>query len=257
MVIPLGDDNPTRRRPIVTWLLLAGNVGVFLFVQPLGADACTEVAFYLEHATVPAEIVQGEPLSAEQLAGTPADRCDLEPRSDKPVYAAVLYSMFLHAGWLHLLGNMLYLGIFGNNIEDRFGHLPFLGFYLASGAGATAVFVAANPDSTATLVGASGAIAGVLGSYFLLFPGAWVTVWVPVLIFLVIRLPAFLVLGLWFVLQLQPLGEPAMAGGGGVAYLAHAAGFVIGAALTVVSGVRRRTRADIRRTRERRRRRRT
>jgi membrane associated rhomboid family serine protease len=255
MVIPLGDDNPTRRRPVVTWLLLALNVGVFLFVQPLGADPCTEVAFYLDHATIPAEIFQGEPLSERQLAGTPAAQCDLEPREDKPVYTAILYSMFLHAGWLHLLGNMLYLGIFGNNVEDRFGHVGFLAFYLASGAGATAVFVAANPGSTATLVGASGAIAGVLGSYFLLFPGAWVTVWVPVLIFLVLRLPAFVVLGLWFVLQLQPLREPAMAGGGGVAYLAHAAGFVIGAAITVLSGVRRRTRAEVRRARPRRRRR--
>jgi membrane associated rhomboid family serine protease len=253
MVIPLGDDNPTRRRPVVTWLLLAVNVGVFLLVQPLGQDACEQVAFFLDHATIPAELVQGEPLSADQLTGTPADRCDVAPRDDKPVYASILFSMFLHAGWLHLLGNMLYLGIFGNNVEDRFGHLRFLAFYLASGAGATAVFVAANHDSTATLVGASGAIAGVLGSYFLLFPGAWVTVWVPILIFLVIRLPAFLVLGLWFVLQLHPLREPSLAGGGGVAYLAHAAGFVIGGALTILTGVRRRTRADIRRQRPRRR----
>lgn len=235
MVIPLGDENPTRRPPVVTWLLLAANIGVFLLVQPLGQDVCAEISFYVENATIPAEIVQGQPLSSEQLAGTPAAaQCELEPVADKPVYASILYSLFLHAGWIHLLGNLLYLGIFGNNVEDRLGHLRFLVFYLTSGVGATAVFVLANPDSTATLVGASGAIAGVLGAYLLMFPGAWVTVWVPVLIFLVIRLPAFLVLGLWFVLQLQPLREPGMAGGSGVAYLAHAAGFVIGMALAIV-----------------------
>jgi membrane associated rhomboid family serine protease len=233
MLIPVGDLNPTRRRPVLTWALLLGNAGVFVLVQPWGADACAQIAFFLHHAAIPAELVQGAPLSVEQLAGTPAAQCGLEPVPDKRVYLAVLSSLFLHAGWLHLLGNMLYLGIFGNNVEDRFGHLRYLLFYLTSGVAATAMFVAANPWNPMTLVGASGAIAGVLGAYLFLFPRAWVTVWIPLLIFVVTRMPAFLVLGLWFVVQLQQLQQPAMTGGG-VAYLAHAGGFAFGLAATAL-----------------------
>lgn len=241
MVIPVGDENPTRRRPVVTWLLVAVNVGVFVFVQPWWADACAQQRFFLHWATIPVELFQGRPLGPGQVAGATPPACDLSPAQDKNVYAAVLYSMFLHAGWLHLLGNMLYLAVFGNNVEDRLGHLRFGAFYLLCGAVATLVFAVPNAGSPTTLVGASGAIAGVLGAYLMLFPGARITVLVPFLLFMPLRLPALLVLGLWFVFQLQGVGMAAMAGAS-VAYLAHVAGFVAGAVLVLSLGLRPRRR---------------
>jgi membrane associated rhomboid family serine protease len=150
--------------------------------------------------------------------------------------------MFLHAGWLHLLGNLLFLWIFGDNVEDRFGHLRYLGFYVLCGVIATLVFVVPAGDSTVSLVGASGAIAGVLGAYFVLFPHSRITVIVPPLFFLPFRMRAFLVLGMWFVFQLLEVQVDEMAGGG-VAYLAHVAGFVAGVMLTYVLGLRRQRRA--------------
>lgn len=239
MVIPLGDHNPTRTRPYVTGLLVAANLIVFVFLQPWHQPECVQEAFYLQWAAVPAELTQGAPLDAAQIAqaGTPA--CRLAPVPGKPVYLGILSSMFLHAGWLHLLGNMLYLAIFGNNVEDRLGHVRFLLFYLAAGVLATVAFVLPNADAIATLVGASGAVAGVLGAYLVMFPRARVTVAVPFLLLFVTQLPAFLVLGMWFVIQVQGLGNP-MLQGGGVAYLAHAAGFVFGmAAALVLRGSRR------------------
>jgi membrane associated rhomboid family serine protease len=239
MVIPIGDVNPTRRTPWFARLLLVANIAVFVLVQPWADEACAQLEFFLTYAAVPAELMQGAPLSAEQLAGTPAATCGIQPAADKNVYLAVLWSMFLHAGWLHLLFNMLYLGIFGNNVEDRFGHLRFLAFYLAIGAVATVAFVAQNPASTSTLVGASGAIAGVLGAYLVLYPRARVTVTVPLLFFAVLQLPAVVVLGMWFILELQQLRQPEMiGGGGGVAYMAHVAGFVAGSVTTLLLGHR-------------------
>lgn len=236
MVIPLGDRNPTRRRPWVTWLLIAANVGVFAFVQPWAAGECDQRAFFLEYGAIPAELVQGAPLDASQVAEVSPPQCALAPVADKPVYAAALFSLFLHGGWLHLLFNMLYLGVFGNNIEDRLGHLRYAAFYLGCGALATAAFVLPNADSSVSLVGASGAIAGVLGAYLVMFPRVAVTVTVPILLFLILRLPAGLVLLLWFVGQLLPLGQPM--GSGGVAYLAHVAGFVAGMVIVLLLGHR-------------------
>lgn len=236
MVIPLGDRNPTRRRPWVTWLFIGANIGVFVFVQPWWADGCTQQAFFLEHGTIPAELAQGSPLDAGQVARVNPAGCNLAPVPDKPVYTSPLVSLFLHGGWLHLLFNMLYLGIFGNNVEDRLGHLRFAVLYLTWGALATVAFVVPNADSPVTLVGASGAIAGVLGAYLVMFPRVKVTVTVPILLFFIMRLPAALVLLMWFVGQLLPLGQPM--GSGGVAYLAHAAGFVAGVATVVLLGHR-------------------
>jgi membrane associated rhomboid family serine protease len=233
-VIPLGDLNPTRRRPWFTWALLAANIGIFVFVQPWQAGFCEHVRFIMQWAAIPAELAQGHPLDAAQLARTPAGRCDVGPFPEKSVYAGALYSMFLHSDWLHLGGNMLYLWIFGNNVEDRFGHLRFLVFYLFAGMVATVVFAVPNLDSPVALVGASGAIAGVLGSYFIMFPGAWVTVLVVVFL---VRMPAAIVLGLWFVFQLQAVRDPAVSGGG-IAYLAHVAGFIAGIVVTLVMGFR-------------------
>lgn len=237
MVIPLGDENPTRRRPWLTWLVLALNIVVFVAVQPWWADECTQRGFFTDYGAIPAELVRGEPLDAGEVAAANPD-CQLGGNEDKPVYASAVFSLFLHGGWLHLLGNMLFLWIFGDNIEDRLGHLGFLAFYLVAGLIATAAFVLANPDSTTSLVGASGAIAGVLGAYLVIYPRRAVTVAVPFFFFALIRLPAIVVLGLWFVYQLLPLGTASTQGGAGVAYLAHVAGFVFGALGVLALGYR-------------------
>ena len=240
MVIPIRDRLPTHRRPWVNRLLLLANIVIFVFFEPWAADsACTQEAFFLQHAAIPAELTQGEPLDAEEVAASTRPRCALEPLPDKPVYFSILSAMFLHAGWAHLLGNMLFLWIFGDNIEDRLGHLRYLGFYLVCGGLATAAFVVGSPSSLGTLVGASGAIAGVLGAYMLLFPRSRVTVVILPFWFLPFALPAVLVLGFWFVLQLFEARVDTMAGGG-VAYLAHVAGFVAGVVLILVSGARHR-----------------
>ena len=236
MVIPIADRNPTRRTPWVTRVLVVANIVVFVALTPWASSACAQIQFFARWAVVPLEVLQGSPLTEAQQAGT-AVECGFSAMGGKDVYAAILVSMFLHGGWLHLLLNMLYLWIFGNNVEDRFGHLGFLGFYLLSGAVATSVFVVANPHETTALVGASGAIAGILGSYLVLFPRARVYASVPFLFFLVVPLPAAFVLVLWFVGQLGALRLGDLAGTG-VAYLAHVAGFVAGLGLTLALGVR-------------------
>jgi membrane associated rhomboid family serine protease len=147
---------------------------------------------------------------------------------------SVLEAMFLHAGWLHLLGNMLYLLIFGNNVEDRMGRGKFLVFYLVSGYVAAYGFAAGNPSSTTATIGASGAIAGVLGAYLIVFPRARVISLVPFLFFIPLRLPAWLVLGGWFVLQYYYEHSAGSAPGAGVAYLAHVFGFGFGAIVALV-----------------------
>ncbi len=234
MLIPIGDLNPVRTTPWVMRLLLAANIGVFLLVQPLGEGVCAQQQLFLEWAMIPAEVARGSPLTAQEVAAL-APGCDLRTAPDKPVHIAVVVSTFFHADVLHLAGNMLFLWVFGNNVEERFGHLRFLVLYLLFGVVAGIAFAVTNPDSTLTLVGASGAVAGVLGSYLVLHPTARVTVVVVPLLFLALQLPAVLVLGAWFLLQLREVGGDAAAGGG-VAYLAHVAGFVAGAAVTLVAG---------------------
>jgi membrane associated rhomboid family serine protease len=239
MVMPLRDRLPTSRRPWVNRLLLLINIVVFVFFEPWAApDPCVQQAFFLEHAAIPAEIAQGEPLDSAEVAASTSPECALSSIPDKPVYFSIISAMFLHAGWAHLLGNMLFLWIFGDNVEDRYGHLRYLGFYLLCGALATLAFVVPSPGNPSTLVGASGAIAGVLGSYLLMFPRSRITVIVMPLWFLPFRLPALVVLGFWLVLQLVEVRVDSMAGGG-VAYLAHVAGFVAGLVLTYIWGVHR------------------
>ena len=256
MVVPIGDLNPTHRTPVLTIALIAVNVGIFVFGQPWAAGPCEQQEFFLQWAAVPDELVTGEPLSAAEVRATVVPGCALAPLSGKPVYLSVLSAMFLHAGWLHLLFNMLYLWIFGNNVEDRLGHLRFLVFYLAAGAVATVGFAVANASSLVTLVGASGAIAGVLGAYLVMFPLARVTVVLPPLFFLPFRLPALLVLGLWFLGQFVT-DDAADMSGGGVAYLAHILGFVAGVAGVLLLGERPRRVPRPARRRARRSRRRT
>ena len=212
-MIPIRDENPTTLVPWVTVSLIAMNLLVFLFEVSLGERLQPFLALF---GAVPVH-----PLSAEQSAGP-----------GFPVSVNVLSSMFLHGGWLHVGGNMLYLWIFGNNIEDAMGHLRYLLFYLVSGVVAVYSHALANSASTMPMIGASGAVSGVLGAYLVLFPRARVLTLVPMGFFLqVVRVPAIFVLGFWIMIQLLfglfNLGAP----GGGVAWFAHVGGFLTGVAL--------------------------
>ena len=215
-MFPIRDHNPSERTPYVTWLLIAINVVVFLSYFPsIGGQERLLMSFYADWALVPAQASQGRDLHT------------------------ILTSMFLHGGWMHLIGNMLFLYIFGDNLEDQLGHLGYLLFYLACGVAAAFAQMAADPSSSVPMVGASGAIAGVLGGYLLLFPRARVDV--ALIIFVIIRVitvPAWLMLGFWFGLQLVN-GAVAGTAGGGVAYWAHAGGFVAGLALVLPTWLRR------------------
>jgi membrane associated rhomboid family serine protease len=241
VVIPVHDLNPVRRTPWMTYLLIALNVVIFL-LSPVSrttgvgaalADRCRQEAFYERYAAIPREVADNRPLPAAPTGavgtGPGGPGCVIGPRSyDKIPALSVLFSMFLHGGWLHLLGNMLFLWVFGNNVEDRFGRLRFLLLYLLSGYVAAYGFALANSTLDQPLVGASGAVAGVLGAYLALFPRARVWSLVPVLLFIPLRLPAWIVLGLWFVLQWIYSSGYGVSGAGSVAYLAHVLGFVSG-----------------------------
>ncbi|MGH8825974.1 MAG: rhomboid family intramembrane serine protease [Jiangellaceae bacterium] len=253
MVIPIHDRNPTRRPAYVTRALVVVNIVVFL-VSPLGLSGlgesgtealCSVQAFFDRWAAIPQELTTGRQLplvvgdAVLDPSGAPA--CQLiAPDFDKlPVLSAVT-AMFLHGGWVHLLGNMLFLAVFGNNVEDRLGRIRYLLFYLACGIAATYAYAFTDSDSRATLVGASGAIAGVLGAYLAWYPRARVISLVPILLFIPLSLPAWLVLGTWFVVQaVYSLGTGMAAGE--VAYVAHVAGFAVGLlfALAVGRGARR------------------
>jgi membrane associated rhomboid family serine protease len=203
-MLPIGDDNSARRTaPLVTYVLIALNA-LFFFIEMSGGEA-----FIMKWAFVPSRFLA-------------------DPVSDFPT---LFTSMFMHAGWLHLGSNMLYLWIFGDNVEDRFGHVKFILFYLLAGLAATAAQLAFSLDSNIPNLGASGAIAGVLGAYLVMFPQGRVSVLQGQR---VIPMPALIVIGFWFVLQLfSGIGSIAnTADTGGVAYMAHIGGFVAGFVLT-------------------------
>jgi len=214
-MIPLRDENPTKRVPFVTIALIIINVAVFAYEYSLGGS---ELQIFISRwSFVPARFF-ADPF-------------------DPVVLATVFTSMFMHAGWVHIGGNMLYLWIFGNNVEDRLGHFAYLLFYLVVGTAGALAQAAIMPASAVPTVGASGAIAGVLGSYVLLFPGAVVLTLIPIFFFFeVARVPAYLVIGFWFVLQLASgvasVG-PAATQSGGVAYFAHLGGFAAGILFTL------------------------
>ena len=204
-MLPIGDDNTSRRSvPMATYVLVILNVLVF-FVELNSGNAFIE-----RWSVVPRRLLAN-------------------PGND---FLTVFTAMFMHGGWLHLLGNMLYLWIFGDNVEDSFGSSRFMVFYLLCGIGATLAQVAADPRSNVPNLGASGAIAGVLASYLVMFPNQRVRV---LLGYVVIPMPALIVIGFWFVLQLLSVGSITSAGQtGGVAYMAHIGGFVTGLILTSV-----------------------
>lgn len=216
--------------PIITWTLIFINIVVFVYQISLGSAAQD---FMFAYSVVPAAIVHGVPQTA--LPGAPAH---LAFQTPNPVYLTLITSQFLHAGWLHIAGNMLYLYIFGDNVEDRMGHIPYLIFYLFCGVVAAVAQIIVAPDSTIPSLGASGAIAGVLGSYLILFPWARVRTVIFIFIFIsVVSLPAILLIGFWFVLQVfdgvsqLSTVQQSM---GGVAYFAHVGGFVSGLLITLL-----------------------
>ncbi|RME48951.1 MAG: rhomboid family intramembrane serine protease [Chloroflexi bacterium] len=231
-MIPLRDINPTYRFPAVTVTIIGLNVAVYL-IELLFQFTGQLDNFFLSYAVIPYELTRG---------------VDLPPPSLHPAFLTIFTAMFMHGGFLHIAGNMLYLWIFGNNVEDDMGHLRFLVFYLICGIAATMAQVLVNPASTVPNIGASGAIAGVLAAYLIMHPRAQV----ETLLFLgyfirIIRLPAIIVLGFWIVIQLfqgvLSLGVPQS---GGVAWFAHIGGFIAGLVLVNVFRQRvRRTRWDI------------
>jgi membrane associated rhomboid family serine protease len=228
-VIPLRDANPTRRTPVVTLALIAGCVAVFLYQMSLtvgGNEAALE-QFITRWGVVPSELVAAYPSGAVL----------------SQEISTLITSQFLHGGIIHIGGNMLFLWIFGNNIEDRFGRLRFLAFYLVGGVVAALTQVAIDPTSTIPTIGASGAIAAVLGAYLILYPGARVTTAIFLVFFYqLIDVPAVVVLVLWFAIQLLDgfgsLGATAAAASGGVAFFAHIGGFIFGAAVALLVRLR-------------------
>jgi len=245
VVIPVHDVNPVRRTPWVTYALIAANVLVFLSMPGLAgsvvgdsslAQTCHLQAFLDHYAAVPRELIHHQMPrlvpTGDVGVGAHGAGCVVAPPSyDKSPALSVLTAMFLHGGWLHLLGNMLFLLIFGNNVEDRMGHVRYALFYVVCGYASGYGFALLNAGSADPLIGASGAIAGVLGAYLVLYPKARVWVLVPFLIFLPLRLPAWLVLGFWFVLQAVYSSGEGVSSAGTVAYAAHVVGFLAGMAL--------------------------
>jgi len=215
-MIPLKDDNPTRTVPFVNYALIVACVLVFFWQVSLGARM--EAAIYA-YGLIP-DVLLGDARLPPELAVVPA-------------WLTVFTSMFMHGGWMHLIGNMLYLWIFADNVEDRFGHGRFVVFYVLCGIAAALAQALPDPDSQIPMVGASGAISGVLGAYLLMFPRAHVLVLLPFgPLSQLVRLPALFVLGLWFAIQL--LSETFAPPGAGVAFRAHIGGFVAGLLLLPV-----------------------
>lgn len=240
-MFPLKDNIPTDRPAVITMLLIAINVVVYFALQRGGILDGPDDGFIVNWGVIPYELwnlgrecelaADGARLLCEGQPGVTG-----EVESQPPAWVTPISSFFLHGSVLHLAGNMLFLWIFGNNIEDSMGRVKFIAFYLLGGLGALAAQVVIDPNSPIPMIGASGAVAGVLGAYAVLYPRARVvTVIFIVIIFTVIELPALLMLALWFGQQIAlgateltgPVGED----GGGVAYFAHIGGFVVGALL--------------------------
>lgn len=225
-MIPLRDYRPSGAVPYVTLLLIIANGLVFLYQVLLqkepsifGPRISQADVFILQYGLIPRELVHMR---------------DLPPLIPFPIWTTLFTSMFLHGGIAHILGNMLYLWIFGDNVEGAMGHLKFLVFYLLCGAIAALAQVAISTNSTTPIIGASGAIAGVLGAYLMLFPYSRILTLVFFFFFIrLIQLPAMLILGLWFVYQLL-LAPTGLGPGGGVAFFAHIGGFLAGALLVYI-----------------------
>jgi membrane associated rhomboid family serine protease len=234
-MIPLRDANPSHRVPVVTFALIGANCLAFFYQLSLSPAGLQRLVFTL--GMVPARVTALPTNPEIGVSGA---------------FLPLFTSMFLHGGWLHLLGNMWFLWIFGDNIEDRLGHLRYLLFYFLCGLGAGLAHTLFNLNSTIPTIGASGAVAGVLGGYFLLFPGARVLTLVPAFFIFMVELPAYLILLYWFVLQLFSGAISLGARGaeaGGVAWWAHIGGFLLGLVLVWLFGGKRPQRVVVRRSR--------
>ncbi len=216
-MLPLRDEAPRQSLPLFTVLIILANIGVFIYEISLGPRVGQQLLFTFGMIPARVELL----LSGQHVTLGEA-------------FTPLLTSIFLHSGLLHLAGNMWFLWVFGDNIEDRLGHFNYLLFYLVCGIGAGVVHTVANLDSRVPAVGASGAISGVMGAYMVLFPGARVLTWIPPIF--VLPLPSVVVLLLWFALQfLSGLGSLGMQLTGGVAWWGHIGGFVFGALLVLGS----------------------
>jgi membrane associated rhomboid family serine protease len=229
-MFPYRDDNPTLGTSVVTFALIGLNLAVWVLVQGMGAEP------YLSKSVCELGLIPGEFLGrlppGYSIPMGPATACVMDAEQE---WFSPLSSMFLHGGWLHLIGNMWFLWLFGNNVEDSMGHVRYLVFYLLSGLAAAAAQTLVNPNSAIPMVGASGAISGVMGAYIVLYPRVRVHMLVVLGFFITrIAVPAFLMLGYWFLLQilggLPAIGEEK----GGVAFWAHAGGFIAGALLILL-----------------------
>jgi membrane associated rhomboid family serine protease len=273
VLIPIRDDNPTARRAYVTLAIIALNVALFVLWQRPWSPPIEQQLFDFCHAEIPWEVTHGTNLAnggaearvaiEEQLDVSgrafqlllqgKTELVDVPPElegfggcPDKNVWASVFVAMFLHGGWLHLGGNMLFLWVFGNNVEDTIGRVRYLLFYLFCGVAAAAGQWLVDPSSVIPNLGASGAIAGVLGAYLVMFPRRRVYSLVPILfIFTLMPLPAIVVLGFWFILQFfSGITTVASDVNGGVAYFAHVGGFVAGLLLALLFFPKERVRRD-------------
>jgi membrane associated rhomboid family serine protease len=233
-MFPIGDDNSDRRtQPVVNYAIIGINILVFLLLQQLGRNEAFTNAF----ALVPKEITTGVDLSGVQVIRDSLGHTGqiVLYATPLPVYFNFLSSMFMHGDIMHIGGNMLFLWIFGDNIEDRIGHIRYIVFYLICGLAAAAGQIIVGPDSVIPMIGASGAISGVLGGYLLLFPKREVR---AILFNFLTTVPAFVAIGIWIVYQVV-LGFLSPSGGGGVAYAAHIGGFVAGLLLIKVFAIGR------------------
>lgn len=230
MLFPIGSERERQQAtPLLVYLLIVANIAVFL-MELMGGEQ-----FIAAYSVVPWEITHGtdivQPVHLSHLGWVP------QAQGPSPIYLTLLTAMFMHGGWLHLGGNMLYLWIFGPHIEDNFGHLKFLVFYLLCGACASLAQVLGDPNSMIPSLGASGAIAGVLGAYLVMFPSNLIRTLLPLgIIWIPIKLPALIVIGFWIAIQLFDEFAPIMTHtaqrGGGIAYLAHIGGFIFGMLLS-------------------------
>ena len=242
MIWIIGDDNRDRRRkPIVTYAFIVLNIMAFFVLQECGTNA----AFTRSFAAVPAEIVNGTLLNDNQLTILEQSNRTIyiiaaRLRRALPVYITLITSMFLHGGLLHILGNMLFLFVFGDNIEDKIGKFWYILFYLVCGIVAALIQVVSsvvtNVDMQIPIVGASGAISGLLAAYVIFYPRKRVKIlfWFLLFIRFIVRVPSIVVIGIWFALQLLSAYSTFGEGGGGVAYAAHIGGFVMGALLALI-----------------------
>ncbi|MGE5686236.1 MAG: rhomboid family intramembrane serine protease [Gemmatimonadota bacterium] len=225
-MFPYRDDNPTLRTPVVTIGVIALNTAVWVLVQGMGADPALTRSV-CELGLIPGELLHRIPAGTAVPLG-PGASCVVGYGA---TWLTPLSSMFLHGSWFHLIGNMWFLWLFGNNIEDSMGRTRFVLFYLLSGLGAAATQTLLSPTSAVPMVGASGAISGVMGAYVVLYPTVQVHMLVVLVVFITrIVVPAYLMLGYWFLLQLLQ-GTATLGSTGGVAFWAHVGGFIAGAGL--------------------------